>query len=135
MGRLTSAIRFQEIANPADTINMDRGPLSWRDRLTLVAEEISLGVTLLELARTERQLDDTAASHNSLKSSQSACNSARYSLGKLSCVIHSHRQTLEGSIGKLQSAISEFLAEDEAAGRTSVATSVISNREEYRSRR
>jgi hypothetical protein len=115
---------------------MTRRAQSWRDGLTLVAEEISLGVTLLELAKTERKLNETAAFYSSLQHSQSACNSARHSLGELSCVLHSHREVLEKSISGLLSAISEF--RDEATGRNSAVSafsSVVTTGKDYRSRR
>ena len=46
----------------ADKIDMSQRPLSWRERATLVADDISLGCELLGLAYAERELGDMSAS-------------------------------------------------------------------------
>jgi hypothetical protein len=99
-------IKYTSLA--ADKLNMSQRPLSWRVRAILVADEISLGCTLLDLANTERELGDTNASCASLEGSQTACDSARQHLGELSCLMQSHREILERSIFELQSAVSDL---------------------------
>ena len=82
--------------------------MSWRERATRVADEIGLGCNLLATADAERELGDTAACRTSFEGSQTACDSARRYLSELSCLLQSHREVLERSISRLQSAISEF---------------------------
>jgi hypothetical protein len=87
---------------------MTRQSLSRRNRLVFVTEEISLGLTLLQLAHTERTLGEVEVSSASLERSQAVCASAWRSLGELSCLLQGLREDFENTIGQLQSAISEF---------------------------
>ena len=102
----------QRSISPADKLNMSQRPQSWRERATLVADEISLGCALLDRADAERELGDTSAACTSVADSQASCDSARQCLGELSCLMQSHREILERSILRLQSAISEFRLAD-----------------------
>jgi hypothetical protein len=75
--------------------------------MVFVADEIGLGITFLELARTERALGEMNVSSATLELSQAACESARRSLGEISCLLQSPREVLEDAIRRLQAAISE----------------------------
>jgi hypothetical protein len=116
VSRVTSSINAsstptgpdQRPGTAADKIRMSQRSLSWRERATLVADEISLGCELLDRADAEAELGDASASFRSLESSRAACNSACEHLGQLSCLMQSHREILERSISRLHSAISEF---------------------------
>jgi hypothetical protein len=92
--------------------------LSRRTRLVFVVEEIGLGITLLQLSHTERSLGEREASDKSLERSHAACQSARRSLGEVSCLLQSPRAMLESSIDELQAAILEHRGSRATSART-----------------